>query len=213
VTTRRQWIVLSALASLYLIALGAVIGVVSERFRFDGTRNRIVSELQEATLRVRTNAMLLEQRSQIGVPATGENAAWTTHLDTLNAALKSADVDKAERAWRDAQGAALRTRAWLPLVEVADAALRIATVTGPRASWEGRAREMYMRALGRARADRSVDGALRVGKSFDALGDYDVAEQCRLIAEAIARARDDTASLSEDRVVDVRAAPRTGANE
>jgi hypothetical protein len=62
--TKRQQIVLVALGAVYLMGMGALIGVVSERVRFDGVRNRIVRDLHEAAQRVRDNAMAIERHSR-----------------------------------------------------------------------------------------------------------------------------------------------------
>jgi hypothetical protein len=62
--TKRQQIVLVALGAVYLMGVGALVGVVSERVRFDGVRNRIVRDLQDAAQRARDNAMAIERRSR-----------------------------------------------------------------------------------------------------------------------------------------------------
>ena len=60
--TKRQQIVLVALGAVYLMGMGALIGVVSERVRFDGVRNQIVRDLHDAAQRARDNAMAIERR-------------------------------------------------------------------------------------------------------------------------------------------------------
>jgi hypothetical protein len=69
--------------------------------------------------------------------------------------------------------------------------------TGHQRSYTARAREVYMAALSRARADRSVEGVLHVAESFEALGDQAIVEQCLIIAERMGASRyaDDNARL------------------
>src|SRR5438034_1422377 len=107
---RNQWAVLGSLVALYLVGLGGLSGVISERIRFDGTRNRVVAELQEATQRVHAKAIAWERSIDPSAPAstvvvtvgTARAVNWVTHIETVDAALAQRDVDTAERAWREA---------------------------------------------------------------------------------------------------------------
>ena len=100
---------------------------------------------------------------------------WQEHLTVVDAALARSDLSAAVRAWHDAHGAALRTRRWEGLIEVGDAAVRIGETGRPRQPYVAKARKNYRAALFRARSLRSVDGVLRAGEAFAALGDRDVA--------------------------------------
>jgi hypothetical protein len=71
------------------------------------------------------------------------------------------------------------------LAAVGDAALRVADAAGQRSAGASRARDLYMAALIRARAERSAEGVLLLADAFDALGDREVAEQCLIIAEGL----------------------------
>jgi hypothetical protein len=110
---------------------------------------------------------------------------FATALADVDAALERRDVSAAEQAWRSAHGVAIRARDWRGLVDVGDAALRIARVAGYREPYVERARKAYLDGFVRAKADRSVDGVLRVRDAFAALGDHEVARQCALVAEAL----------------------------
>jgi hypothetical protein len=217
---RHQWSILGAVAGVYLVALGLLTGVVSERFRFDGMRATILRQFDEATQRARGHAMAWEQEIQksAGPAATPrtetieKGVSWGTYLEMADTALAQRDLRTADRALREAHVAALRTRAWRPLVEVGDAAIRLGAVDTQRGTHVTRARELYLAALTRARADRSVDGVLQVAEAFHGIGDHRVVEQCLLVAErlgadveseAIVRLR----TLTEE-ALDVRAAPR-----
>jgi hypothetical protein len=216
-TRRRQWAILGGLTGLYLVGLGVLGGIVSERFRFDELRTGVLHRLEEATQRARAHAMAWGKEVQ-RVPspsATPPTEAgrrpptWAAYLELVDASIAQRDVSTAVRAWREAHAAAVRTRAWQPLVEVGDAVIRISRLDGARGAYVAQARGTYMAALVRARADRSVDGVLRVAEAFAALGDHGVVEQCLLIAEGLgANADHEIFVRLRHRALDVRATPR-----
>jgi hypothetical protein len=209
-TRNRRWTVLGVLTGLYLVGLGMLGGMVSERLRFDAARTRIVSQLEEATRRAHTHAMARELELRPAAepaasPATDTErrpSVWRGYLEMVDAALARRDVTTAIRAWREAHAAALRTRTWRPLVETGDALMRIAHVDGRQPGYVAQARQNYLAALTRARADRSADGVLRVAEAFSALGDHRVAEDCLVIAERLG------ASPDHEVIVHLRALPR-----
>ena len=190
---RYQWSILGTLAGIYLVALGLLTGVVSERFRFDGMRTSILQRFDEATQRARAHAMVWEREIQKSTPPAAAPRtetvdrviSWTTYIEMTDTALGQRDLTAAERAWREAHAAALRTRAWRPLVEVGDAAVRLSAVDASRGPYVSRARELYLAALTRARADRSIDGVLQVAEAFHGIGDHRVVEQCLAAAERL----------------------------
>jgi hypothetical protein len=55
-----------------------------------------------------------------------------------------------------------------------------------RQPWEADARQAYLGALFRARAEASLDGVLRATGAFATLGDRDIAEEGLRIAESVA---------------------------
>lgn len=120
--------------------------------------------------------------------ALGEhrNASWTVHIVRADDALAHRNVSAAEKAWLDAQGEALRSRAWDAMVEVGDAAQRIGEVAGSQHEGAPRARRAYLTALFRARSQGSLEGVLRATERFMILGDLEVVGQCLRIAQEIA---------------------------
>lgn len=115
-------------------------------------------------------------------------------LVSMDEALARGDAAASLRAWQQAFEAARMNRGWRGLVEVGDARVRIGAETNGAATAAPRARQVYMTALTRARAEGSVDGALRVAEGFSRLGDREVTEQVLRIAASLAvRSRDSTA--------------------
>ena len=218
-TRNRRWTILGVLTGLYLVGLGVLGGMVSERLRFDAARTRIVSELQEATRRVHAHAMAREHElrpaSELAAsPATDTErrpSVWRGYLEMVDAAVARRDVTTAVRAWREAHAAALRTRTWRPLVETGDALMRIAHVDGRHAGYAAQARKDYLAALTRARAEHSADGVLRVAEAFSALGDHRVVEDCLVVAERLGVSPDHEVIVrlrALPRAVDARGTPR-----
>jgi hypothetical protein len=216
-----RYTVFGLLGALYLIAVGALLGVATERFRFDEVRTGVVRQMEEVVARIRSRAMAFEREIQTvslppaATPVTDTRerpVTWSTHIEAMERALARRDFAAAEAAWREAHGAAVRTRAWRPLVEVGEAAVRIGHASGHSRSAAARARDLYMAALARARADRSVEGVLHVAESFEALGDHAIVEQCLIIAERMGASRyaEDSARLKalSDRLGAPGAAPR-----
>ena len=117
---------------------------------------------------------------------------WHVLLRTVEEALARHDISTAERAWHDAYVAALHSRErWEGMLEVGDATLRIGEAANSRTTAEPQARSAYLSALLRARRQRSVEGVLRTGDAFAALGDRPMAEGCVHVAEQLAAAQTD----------------------
>jgi hypothetical protein len=206
-TVRRQWVGLGVLGAIYLIALGFLVGTMTERFRFDDVRARVVTQLEDTIRQARADTMAREVglHPEPSASATTETtgsrrpSVWRGYIEMVDAALAEQKVPTAVRAWREAHAAAIRTRAWRPLVEVGDALMRISVHDGRREAYVAQARKTYMAALTRARADRSIDGVLRVAEAFAALGDQGVAEECLTVAQRLG------ASADHEVIVRVRA--------
>jgi hypothetical protein len=137
-------------------------------------------------------ALALAVAVAAGVAAWGEWQRRPTEIRSevkpqanLSGALAAGDVGAAERAWNDAYGAALATDKWSAMAEVGDAALRLANATPAGRRYEAKARQAYLITLFRARNDGSPDGILRAAEAFAALGDWEVADYCRRIAEQL----------------------------
>jgi hypothetical protein len=132
--------------------------------------------------------------------------AWREHLQAADAAMAERDVSGAVRIWHEAHGAARRSGTWDALIEVADASLRIGELAAARDGARARARDLYLHALFRARAQGSLDGVLRVTEAFAALGDADVVSQGLRIAGRLASTQ---GTAAQERVRE--AATRLGA--
>ena len=109
--------------------------------------------------------------------------AWTQHVALVDEALARGDLSHATHEWREAYGAALRSRRWDALAEVGDRALRIAEVAGGSTHFRAEARQAYLNALFRARAQRAVEGMHRAAEAFARLGDSEMAQGARRMAE------------------------------
>ena len=115
-------------------------------------------------------------------------------LTIVDEALARGDAAGSLRAWQQAFEAARINRGWRALVEVGDARVRIGAETTGAVAAAARAREVYLAALSRARAEGSVDGALRVAEGFSRLGDREVTEQVLHIAALLAVRSQDSAA-------------------
>jgi hypothetical protein len=116
-------------------------------------------------------------------PAVPGPTGWSTPLERADEALRDGDVAQALAWWREARMEALRSGGWEGLIEVGDASRRLGVRAGLRRDGDMRARDAYMTALLRARAEHSVDGVLRAAAAFGALGDRDVVAHAVRIAE------------------------------
>jgi hypothetical protein len=110
---------------------------------------------------------------------------WAVPVRTMDRALTAGDLSAAERAWHEAYVAALGARRWEGMLAVGDAALRLGEVIrGPRVAVT-QAREAYLGALFRARDRRSLDGVLRTAEAFDRMGDVELADRARSVADIL----------------------------
>jgi hypothetical protein len=128
--------------------------------------------------------------------------AWQIALDTMDRALAAGDISGAEMAWRNAYGLAIRSRQWEALLAAGDGSLRIADHVLVKKPYRARAADAWRGALFRARAQRSVDGVLRVAEGFGRLGDAEGLTQVLRIADGLAA--DDPSGEAQRRVLEVR---------
>src|SRR5262245_33952763 len=105
--------------------------------------------------------------------------------EVIDRALSEGQMKAARAAWRDAYRGALKQREWEVMVSLGDVALR-RDATGQRIG-EAQARQAYLAALFRARAEGSLSGVLRATEAFATLGDGDVVDEGLRIAEFTAR--------------------------
>jgi hypothetical protein len=118
--------------------------------------------------------------------------AWAHRIALVDQLLARADLSRAASAWRDAHGAALASRRWTVLAELGDRAARMAGLNGGTPDFRAEARRVYLAALFQARAEGSTQGVHRVAEAFERLGDLEVAERARLLAEPPSPRSDET---------------------
>jgi hypothetical protein len=122
---------------------------------------------------------------------TASRASRAPSLDAVERVLGRGDIAAAERALRDAYGAAVGSRTWEGMVEVGDASRRVGQAPGARGRAAARAREAYLAALLRARQQGSLPGVVRAAEGFAALGDREPVDACiRVAMELAARLTD-----------------------
>ena len=127
-------------------------------------------------------------RAELPVSGGQTPAASSTaeRITAIGEAVQRGDLATARAAWHDAYRSLRRTRDWQGMAALGDTALEIAGASGARQPWEADARQAYLGALFRARAEASLDGVLRATEAFATLGDRDVAEEGLRVAESVA---------------------------
>jgi len=111
--------------------------------------------------------------------------AWVRRIALVDEALGRADVGRAIYEWREAYGAALRNGGPEGLIAVGDRAMRIAERVDGSGYFVREARDVYVYAAFRARAERSRDTILGIADRFEQLGDLERAGQVRRIAASM----------------------------
>jgi hypothetical protein len=148
-----------------------------------------------------------------GERPAGPEPPWIVHIRALEGALARGELGAAEMAWHGANGEALRSRDWSPMIAAGDAALRIGEAASFRRGSEPRARQAYLSAFIRARGAGSLEGVVRVTEAFARLGDAEVVERCLRAAEAMPGWASDAglrerAQILRGRLTALPAAPR-----
>ena len=139
-------------------------------------------------------ALLLAHRaveSPAELPVSGDQTPPSPNsiderITEISEAVQRGDLATARAAWHAAYRSLRRTRDWQGMAALGDTALGIAGASGAHQPWEADARQAYLGALFRARAEASLDGVLRATDAFATLGDRDVAEEGLRIAESVA---------------------------
>ena len=121
-----------------------------------------------------------------GDPGPKPDLPWLSPVGDMDQAIARGDFTSAEMARQEAYRAAIGSRRWEGLLAVGDAVLRLGAAAHSRRALEPEARRLYLSALFRARAQRSLDGVLRATESFASLGDRDVVERGLSIARELA---------------------------
>ena len=112
-----------------------------------------------------------------------EAPVWIERIALVDRALDQSDLYRAIYEWHEAYGAALGSRRWDAMVAMGDRAVRISELSGDDTRFRTEARQAYLNALFRARAQRSVEGVNRVADAFERIGDAEAAQQARRLAE------------------------------
>jgi hypothetical protein len=131
---------------------------------------------------------------------------WHVHAGKANAALEADDLGTATYHWREAYVAAVASRRWQGMVEVGDLHRRIGARGGFSGAAAARARECYLTALLRARAEGSIDGVLQATDAFLEIGDDAVVSQGLQIARAVATRDPDPRARERVAMLEARAA-------
>lgn len=145
-----------------------------------------------------------------GGQQVGPVARPSIQVEKIDAALGKADLAAARRAWHAAYLEALGNRSWEDQLRLGNASLRIGRAAGDRAAAEARARGLYLTALLRAREQGSLEGVLRAGEAFAALGDREVADRSARIAEDLAARAGDPGVQERLRLVRTHLLERVG---
>ena len=118
--------------------------------------------------------------------ADDPGAPWAAALRRVDDALTRREFGVALKAANEGYAAALASPRWDGMIAVGAAYRRIGGATGLHQSFDAKAREVYLKALTRARQQGSVDGVLEAGEGFVAIGDTVAAGQCVRIADRLA---------------------------
>lgn len=173
-TARR--LVLGAAMCSALVVFGISCGMLVDRIRFDRQREAVLKPYRDALKQRNQDRMKLELSTRGRHPDFARE--WARTLARIDDALQAGDSGAAVTAWRDAYREAVRSGRWEPMLDVAEAALQIGDVPELPPTSRAIARRGYLAAFFRARAERSIDGVLRICEGFTILGDRDVVEHC-----------------------------------
>ena len=130
----------------------------------------------------------VEPRAELPVSGGETPSASSTaeRITAIGEAVHRGDLATARAVWHEAYRSLRRTRDWQGMAALGDAALEAASASGARQPWDTDARQAYLGALFRARAEASLDGILRATGAFATLGDRDIVEEGLRIAESVA---------------------------
>jgi hypothetical protein len=141
--------------------------------------------------------VVVTSRRTSGSPTSGAEAGgaddWATYMAAVDRALEARDLGLANRRWRDGYGTALRSRRWEAMLAAGETALKIGRASGTPAAMEADARQCFLTALFRARAQRSLDGILLTAEAFGQLGDIALAQGALRMADPLVVATSDGA--------------------
>ena len=142
-----------------------------------------------------TAALVLGTIGISGLSASGRSAlarvvfvqpdpvpGWGQRIALVDEALGRAELSRAIYEWREAYGAALKSKRSDGLIAVGDRGIRIAELAGGSSHLRSEVGDIYMHAARRASAEGSRDTILGIAGRFERLGDTKRAELVRRIA-------------------------------
>jgi hypothetical protein len=193
---------------LYLIGLASLAGmsILGGLPRVDQPATGVLAPYENPTEAWATQAVVEQQINQPG--HVSSDAPWTVHIRRSDEALRQQDIKAAKQAWHRAYLAALGTTSWKGRLDLGDAYLRIGEVARDPEPAKAKARSLYTEALVRARSQGSLDGVLRSGEAFAALGDHEVAGQAIRVAQDLAAEGTDPYAAARVRSVSERLTTR-----
>ena len=166
-TSTREWFRLGLVIALALLGALAIVGLATQEMRLSH-RYAYGASVDQVTPMVVPAATLRPE---------------VERLARVDAAIAHRDASRAIYEWREAYGQALRSRRSEALIAVGDAGVRLEALLGGTGRYRAEARQAYMGALLRARAEGSVAGMRRVAEALAALGDEPGAVQARMMAQ------------------------------
>lgn len=124
-------------------------------------------------------------RARVVVVPPDSAPAWAQRIARVDEALGRSDLGRAIDEWREARGATLANGGSEGLIAVGDRGISIAERTRGSAYFLTEAKNVYVRAAFRARAERSRETILGIAERFERLGDTERAGQVRHIAASV----------------------------
>src|SRR5438445_10285403 len=109
---------------------------------------------------------------------TGTQIAWQGQLLKVEEALARGDLATAERQWREAYAAALKSQHWQGMVATGDTYRVLGAQAGFRAASVAKARQAYLTALFAARTEGSAEAVLGTPERSAESGDAGAAAPC-----------------------------------
>ncbi len=129
-----------------------------------------------------------------GEPGAARTAVWRVWLGRMAEALTRGEARAAGEAWQRAYRAAFDSPRWEGMVEVGDAARRLARAGAGDSPAKAATRHCCLAALVRAAQAGAPDGVRRIAEAFAAIGEREAAAAARRIADRLAAASPDPAA-------------------
>lgn len=159
----------------------AVVGAGARRPRGDAAAHVLL-----AVSLIAVGMMVLSVDVAAPVRALSRVPDWRLPLAAAETALAAGDTSAALAAWREARRRASQAGSWEGLLDVGAAYRRLGAAVGAARDADAAARELFLAAAFRARADGALEGVLGAADAFAALGDHEVFVGCLRMAETLA---------------------------